>query len=185
MMWIGRVGLLFVCFVSGCAQTTDKFEWQVIQSADARLRGLFPCEPKLAKKSFQDDPRPIHVFDFSCEKEGMRFLLSVKNHPNDFTSKTVDESFESNEFLMKNMFGSVESFDVRNGRTSNDFELRDYDLLVKGGGKIRSRIVVNEFATYQALVGLLPEKIKSSGQKKLDFVTVSERFIASVEILNK
>src|SRR2546428_10333263 len=96
----GRVLLIvLLAFITGCSQTTDELKWGDFESKNARIRTTFPCTPKETDKSFQDQPRPIHIYSFECESSGLRFLLSVKNHQNDFNSKTTDESFESNEFI--------------------------------------------------------------------------------------
>ncbi len=184
-MLIRSALLVLFCFASCGGQTSVSFEWKTIEFTDARIRASLPCVPKISKKSFQDEPRPIQIYGFDCEIDGIRFSLSVKNHQNDFTLKTVSESFDSNEFLLMSMFGEVEHFSVRNHRTTKGYESRDYDVAITDGGKIRSLIVVNEFATYQALVGVTSENLHILGQKKLDFVKVSEKFFGSVEVLNK
>jgi len=117
-----RTGIFFIILLSSiscCGQAG--WTWSVFESKNAGIRVSLPCTPKESDKTFQDQPRPIHVYEFSCEVDGVRFLLSVKNHQNSFTSRTVDESFESNEFILKNMFGAIGKFDVRKDFTTNEF----------------------------------------------------------------
>ena len=97
-----RIGLLLIIllgFVSCSSQTETGLKWSDFESKVAGVRASLPCTPKASDKSFQDQPRPIHVYEFNCEIEGIGFLLSVKNHQNDFNSKMIDESFESTNSL--------------------------------------------------------------------------------------
>src|SRR5258708_32842923 len=112
-MRVGMFLIILLGFVYGCSQTATEPKWIDFESDDARIRASLLCAPKESVKSFQDQPRPIHVYSFECASNGIRFLLSVENHQNDFNSKTIDESFESNEFLLKSMFGEVEKFSAR------------------------------------------------------------------------
>ena len=183
-----RTGLLLIIlfgFVSGCSQTETGPKWSDFESKDGGIRASLLCTPKERIKSFQDQPRPIHIYSYECESNGIRFLLSVKNHQNDFNAKTIDESFESNEFLLKSMFGEVEKFSARKDFTTNGFASRDYDMELKAGGKVRALIGVNEFATYEALIGVTQDNLEIIVQKKLDFKSISDKFIGSVEILKK
>lgn len=184
-MRIRILSLILLGVVYGCGQTSKELKWTDFGSNSAGIRASLLCTPKEAVKSFQDQPRPINVYSFDCEFGGIRFLLSVKNHQNDFNAKTINESFESNEFLLKSMFGEVEKFSARKDFTTNGFASRDYEMELKGGGKVRSLIVVNEFATYSALIGVTSDNHEIMAQKKLDFKNISDKFIGSVEILKK
>ena len=84
---------------------------------------------------------------------------------------------------MKNTFGEVEKLSVRKDFSTNGFVSRDYDLELKDGGKVRSLIVVNEFATYEAFIGVTQDHLATIAKKKLDFENISKKFINSVEIL--
>ncbi len=79
-----KLSLLFVFafFIISCrAQKTDlHLQWKEFESEEAGIKASFPCEPQKYYKSFQDEPRPIHVYDFSCEAEGIKFLISSKNY---------------------------------------------------------------------------------------------------------
>jgi hypothetical protein len=180
MIFARYISLVLLCFLPGCNQDAAGLKWNEFRSTEARVSATMPCAPKETHKSFQEQPGPIRVYEFDCETEGMRFLISVKNHMNDYSSKTIDESFETSEFVLNTMFGDVEKVGIRKDFTTNGFASRTYDLQLKEGGKVRSLTVVNEFATYEALIGVTQENTASTYYPNFD--DIADRFIGSLQV---
>lgn len=182
-MRLARVLIIILSsFVLGCGQATHDWKWREFHSSDARIKASVPCDVAKTVKSFQVEPRPIKVYGFECKIDGFSFLISVKNHMDAFNPNTVANAFESNEFILKNMFGEIEKSDLREGQTPEGFLSRDSDVRLIGGGRVRSLVVVNEFATYEALVGITQDDLRTVSEKKLDFDSLADRYVRSIQI---
>ena len=152
--------------------------------ADAANVPLYAHFARLAGRKPDSLPRlTVNLFSGGKHAGGQVEFQDILIVPS--SAKTIDESFGSNEFLLKSMFGEVEKFSARKDFTTNGFASRDYDMELKAGGKVRALIVVNEFATYEALIGVTQDNLEIIVQKKLDFKSISDKFIGSVEILKK
>ncbi len=142
-----------------------------------------PCEPIKSFKSFQDEPRPIHVYEFDCEVEGIIFLFSFKNHLNDFDEKTTTKTFEANESNLKFAFGKLERFVEKDNFQTNGFASRSYEIYPENGGRIIDLIVVNEQGTYEASIGVTPENEARIKVKKIDFEKSAQKYMSSFQVV--
>jgi len=157
------VFLLFVLSTASCqAQKSDlNLQWKEFESKESGMKISLPCEPEKYFKSFQDKPRPIHVYDFSCEVEGIKFLISSKNYMDDFNENSFKQTFEANEGNLKTMFGAIESFNEKKDFLTNGFISKYYEVKLKGSGKINMLVVVSEIRSYQVMVGITSDSDKN------------------------
>ena len=178
---------IFVFLTISCqAQKKDLgLQWNTYEFPKAGMKASFPCEPEKSFKSFQDKPRPIHVYGFHCEVSGIKFLISSKNYMDEFSENTYEETFEANESNLKFMFGAVEGFDKKENFLTNGFISKYYEIKPKSGGKVKSLIVVNESRSYEALFGVDPENEKKLKNLKVNYDEIGKKFIDSFQILDK
>ncbi len=178
---------IFVFLTISCqAQKKDlDLQWKTYEFPEAGMKASFPCEPVKSFKSFQDKPRPIHTYNFDCEVSGIKFLISSKNHLDDFDENTFERNFEANESNLKFMFGAVESFDKKENFLTNGFISKYYEIKPKVGGKVKSLMVVNESRSYEALFGVTPDNEKKLKNLKIDYDEIGKKFIDSFQILDK
>ncbi len=182
-MRIVRILLIILSsFTLVSAQAAVDWKWRDFHSSEARIQAIVPCDLVKTVKSFQDKPRPIKVHGFNCEIRGIRFLISVRDHMDTFNPYTIENAFEAHEFILKNIFGDVEKAVLWAGSTSEGFLFHDYNVRLKDGGRVRSHIVVNEFATYEALVGMTKDDLEVVTEKKLDFDAIADRYLKSIQI---
>lgn len=176
--------LLFVLSTASCqAQKSNlNLQWKEFESKESGIKISLPCEPKKYFKSFQDKPRPIHVYDLSCEVEGIKFLISSKNYMDDFNENSFKQTFEANESILKTMFGAIESFNEKKDFLTNGFTSKYYEVKLKGSGKINMLVVVSEIRSYQAMVGITPDSDK---KLKANFEEISKKFVDSFQITEK
>lgn len=176
--------LIFFCgVVTICcsAQKQDSnLQWKTFNFPEAGMKASFPCEPEKYFKSFQDKPRPIHVYDFDCEVEGIKFLISSKHYMDDFNENTFNEIFENHEFILKKMFGEIESYNEKKDFFTNGFASRFYEAKYKSGGDVNSLVVLSENRSYEAMIGNPSVSVKNP-----DFNEISTKFIDSFQITDK
>lgn len=176
---------LFVFFSVSCQGQKSDLQWKDFESKDAGMKINIPCEPKKFFKSFQDNPRHIHVYDFSCETEGIKFLVSSKNYMDDFNDKTFKQTFDAIESGYKTMFGEVENFNDKDVLLANGFPSRSYGIKYKNGAKIKSLVILNQERSYTILVGMPRDNERKLKESKISFDEVSKKFIESFQILDK
>jgi len=181
-----KIILLFIFVITTISCQSQKanssLQWKEFDFPDAGLKVSLPCEPKKYFKSFQDNPRPIHVYDFSCETEGMKFLVSSKNYMDDFNENTFKQTFDANESNLKTMFGAIESIEEKNDFLTNGLSSKYYEVTPKVGGKVKSLIVVNNSRFYEAMFGITPESERNLKESKVDYNEISKKFLDSFQI---
>ncbi len=178
---------MFIGFFNSCKAQNSKPElkWEKFESSESGMKAEMPCQPKKYFKSFQDNPRPIHVYSFDCEVNGIKFLISSKNYMDDFDEKSFQKVFESNEFILKTQFGEIKEFTEKKDFLTNGFKSKYYEVIPKLGGKIKSLMVVNKTRAYSTWVGVIPEKAKEVENKNIDFEKIGNTFIKSFQILDE
>jgi hypothetical protein len=173
----------FIFFIISCqAQNEVSLPWKEFESIESSMRVQIPCEPKKYFKSFQDQPRPIHVYSFNCEVNGLKFLISSKHYMDEFNDKTFKQTFDAHESNLKTMFGEVESFNERKDFLTNGFDSKYYQVKLKSGAKINQLVVVSKTRSYDAMFVVTPEKAKESNT---NYEKIGERFIDSFQVLEK
>lgn len=173
----------FAMFSFSCHAQKNDLKWKDFESKEAGIKASFPCEPKKSFRSFQDEPRAIHVYGFDCEDKGIKFLISSKNYLNEFNQDTFKQTFDSNELILKTMFGVVESFNERKDFLTNGFTSRYYEVRPKSGGKVNSLIVLSENRSYELIIGITPDNAKKMEMSNANFQDVSNRFIDSFQVI--
>ena len=175
--------LLFSCSIISCkAQKKETpLQWKDFESKEAGIKVQIPCEPKKYFKSFQEQPRPIHVYNFNCEIEGLKFLISSKHYLDDFNN-TFKQTFDAVESNLKTMFGEIKSFNERKDFQTNGFESKYYQVKLNSGAKINQLIVVSKTRSYDAMFAVLPDKAKESNT---DYEKIGKQFIDSFQLLEK
>lgn len=161
------------------------WQWRNFESKEAAIKVSLPCDPEKSFKSFQDEPRPIHNFGFSCEVQGMRFLISSTDYMENFNERTFKQTFNANESNLKSMFGAIESTEKKENFLTSGFSSKYYEITPKVGGKIKSLIVVSENRFYTAMFGVTPENEKKLKGSKVDYDELSKKFIDSFQIIEK
>ena len=181
------VFILFLTFAFSCkAQSEDlKLRLKEFESKEAGLKASLPCEPEKFFKSFQDRPRPIHVYDFDCETGGIKFVISSKNYMNEFNEKTLAQTFASHENILKNFFGEVESFNEKKDFLVSGLKSGYYEVRLQAGGKINELVAASNVRYYVATVGVMPQNVKKLKESKLDYDSVSKKFINSFQVIDK
>lgn len=179
--------LLSALFAVSCQaqKVNSNLTWKEFESKEAGMKVSLPCEPKKNFKSFQDEPRPIHVYEFSCEAEGMKFLISSKNYMDDFNENTFKRTFESNESILKTMFGTVEGFEKKENFLTNGLESKYYEVKLKSDGKINMLIVVSKNRSYEAMFGVTPESAVKLKESKIGYEEIGKKFIDSFSVIDK
>ena len=178
---------VFVFLAISCqAQKSNlNLHWKEFESKESGIKVNMPCEPKKSFKSFQNEPRPIHVYEFSCEVEGMKFLVSSKNYMDKFSENTFKQTFDANENILKTMFGTVENLEKRENFLTDGYNSKYYEVKPKTGGKIKSLIVVNENRSYEAMFGVTAENEIRLKESKIDYDEIAKKFTDSFQIIDR
>lgn len=176
--------ILSVLTISCQAQKSDlDLKWREFEFKEAGIKVSLPCDPEKYFKSFQDEPRPIHVYSFSCEIKGMKFLISSQHYMDKFEENTFDKTFESHETNLKTIFGSIEDFNEKRDFKTSGFNSKFYEVKPESGGKINNLFVVSESRFYDAMFGILPESEKQIKESKIDYESISKKFTDSFQII--
>lgn len=177
--------ILFALFTISCeGQKTDlKLQWRDFESKEAGVKVSLPCEPTKNFNSIQDEPRPIYLYEFSCEIEGMTFLLSSKHHSQEFNEKTFSRTFEIEEELLKTIFGEVNTFNEKSDFLANGFVSKYYEVRPKKGGTVNKIVVLSKIRSYTALFGIMPKNERKIRESKIDFESISKKFIDSFQVI--
>lgn len=179
-----KIGLIILLFFTQCSNETifNDLKWRAVVAKEAGVKVDFPCEPKKDFKSFQEKPRPINIYEFSCQVDGMKFLVSSKNYLDDFNEKSIPDYFESIESINRVMFGTVKKLDEKDISKYPNVKGKFYKLELESKGIIYILALADENRTYDIMAGLLPEK-NSSENVENEFDKIAKKFIDSLEII--
>lgn len=120
--------LLLIFFSSCSAQPNEKdATWRLVEPAEAGFKAMFPCDPKVSKKLFQETLKMAHLYTYECSFEGVRFSVSLPERFGDFDPKMSKERLDGTEGLLREGIGEKGRITAKdsdsNGYLSREFEV--------------------------------------------------------------
>lgn len=172
-------------FITACGSIEPDFNlnWKEFTFKEAGFKAEFPCEPIKDFNSFQDEPRPVHTYEFSCDIEGMKFYISSKHYLDNFNENSIKDIFDSFESGHKKFLsiGLKETKAMEIKKFSNT-KGKLYKFENQEKAIIYQLVLANDERFYD-LTNLLLAKNNSTKESKSEFDKISKRFRDSFEII--
>ncbi|MGE3466320.1 MAG: hypothetical protein AB7J13_05250 [Pyrinomonadaceae bacterium] len=120
---------LIVGFSLACSgQPSEKdASWTPVESSEAGFKAMFPCDPKVSKKLFQETPKVAHLYSYECTFEGVKFSVSLPERLGDFDPRLSKERLDSTEGLLREGIGEKGRI-TANDSDSNGYLSRDFEV---------------------------------------------------------
>lgn len=176
--------LIFLFFVPSCFNENILLDikWTNFSSKEAGFTIKFPCEPKKSfYKSFQDKPRPIHVYEFDCGKGNMKFLVSTKHYMDEFNNESIPMAFEAIEGGHKQFYAELKETEKIEFNKLPKTTGKLYKLESENGKILYHLALADNERIYSVMSVLLGGDNLTENMKK-DFDKISQKFRDSLEI---
>lgn len=168
-------------------EKTPEAIWKNNSFDDARFSIESPCElERTFFKSFQEKPRPIRVFSYECEYEGVKYLASLKEHMDEFDEKRVPNQLKLKEEYLPELFKEKNLeviFLKKEDLSRNGFPARTFEAEIGGKDLWREFTLVNPQGVYNLTTVLIIKKgSKRSEDIENNFNSHSQKFFDSFHI---
>ncbi len=102
-----------------------------------------------------------------------------------FNENTFKQTFDTNESILKTMFGTVEKLERKDNFLTDGLASKYYEIKLKNGGKVNTLVVISENRSYEAMFGVTPENEEKLKESKVNYDEISKKFIDSFHITDK
>jgi hypothetical protein len=89
------------CWTCSAQKESSKLIWKNFDFSDAGIKVSLPCEPSKSVKTFQEEPKLAQVYKYSCEKEVLKFSISLAEHFGEFSQSEVKDAIDGVERVMR------------------------------------------------------------------------------------
>jgi len=174
--------LTIILFLGCSAEMPEELKWQELRSEDAGLIVDLPCVPKETATRFQEEPRPIHSYDYSCKLDGIRFLVSSRHYMDPFNEKSIAEFFETIEDINRTELGSIKRLEKSLSKNFRPAKAKKYEFVNDKGAILSQLAVANSERTFWITVAALPDSVWA--EDKIRFGKVVNRTISSFKLIS-
>lgn len=180
----------FVIFLLTSCKAQEKATetvWKNASFDDAGFSVNSPCELKRTFfKSFQEKPRPIRVFSYECEYEGVKYLASLKEHMDEFDEKRVPQQLKAKEDYLPALFKEKNLevvFLMKEDLLRDGFPVRTFDAEIGGKDRWREFTLVTTKGVFNLTCVLIINKgNKKSEEMENNFIAQSQKFFDSFHL---
>ncbi len=180
--------LVTLLMVSCKAQEKNKETvWSNASFEDSGLSVDSPCEMKRTFfKTFQEKPRPIRVFSYECENQGIKYAAEVKEHMDGFDEKRVPQQLTAKENYLPELFKekNLEVVFLKKEDLQRDgFPVRTFEAEIGGKDLWREFVLVNKVGVFNLTAVLIVPKGNGRNQEmENNFNNQSQKFFDSFHL---
>lgn len=137
-------------------------------------------------KFFQEKPRPIRVFSYECEFEGIKYLASLKEHMDEFDKKRVPQQLMAKEDYLPELFKEKKLevvFFKKEDSQRDGFPVRTFEAEIGGKDLWRELTLVNTKGVFNLTTVLIVLKGNRGGiEMENNFSNQPQKFFDSFHL---
>lgn len=161
--------------------------WSNASFEDSGFSVDAPCELKRTFfKSFQEKPRPIRVFSYGCDNDGIKYAVEMKEHMDEFDEKRVPQQLTAKENYLPELFKekTLEVVFLKKEDLQRDgFPVRTFEAEIGGKDLWREFILVNRKGVFNlTTVLIVPKDNRKNEEMESNFNNQSQRFFDSFHL---